>query len=184
MAPLAELVIGQLDLEMMRRVTLLASNRGVEGMVCGGNLMATAATACNQLFLPASGMRIVAGQTGGASDAFGMIGVNVPVALGAGGGRAAAHVVRRVATRAHGVRGHDRGGQHDDIGMASAARHGALRLERVRLMTIHTLRVAAGEQRGFRNSRLRPAVALSTRGQRIRGRRVLVRVTRRAHAVR
>jgi hypothetical protein len=107
MAPLAEMLICQVDLEVMRRMALLAGNPGVEGMVCGGNLMATAATPCNQLFLPTSGMRIVAGQTGGARDAFGMISVNVPVALGAGGGGSAAHVVRRVATRAHGVRGHD-----------------------------------------------------------------------------
>jgi hypothetical protein len=103
MTPLAQVMLRQGDLEMMGRVALLAGNSGVESMIGGGDLMAASAATGDHLFLPGARMWIVAGQTSSARDALGMIGMDVPVALGASRGRSAAHVVRRVATRAQGV---------------------------------------------------------------------------------
>jgi hypothetical protein len=183
MTPLAQVMLRQGDLEMMGRVTLLAGNSCVKGMIRGGDLMAVSTAPGDHLFLPRARMWIVAGQACGTRDALGMIGMDVPMALGASRSWIAAHVVRGVATRARGVRRHASGGQHQHVRVARATRHGTTRLEGMRLMTIHALGVAASKQRAFRHDRRLLAVAFAARGQCGRGRRVLLRVARRAHSV-
>ena len=99
MAASTDIMLRQFEFEVMGRVTLLAGNPGVQPVVCW-SLMTAAATPRDRVLLSGSGMRVVAGQAGGSVNTPGVIGVDVPVALRAGGRRRALHVVGGVAAGA------------------------------------------------------------------------------------
>lgn len=183
MAAFAHIVLREVDLEVVRQVTLLASDSGVERVVSRSDPMTAATTERDDLLLPMIRVRIVASQTRCALAALRVVGVNVPMAIVADPRGSAPNVVRRVAVRAHGMRRYRSLGQYHDVGMARAAGHGALRLERVWLMTIHARCVTTGKERRGWHDRLLLTVTLAAGGQRGGGRRVLMAVTGGAHAI-
>jgi len=183
MAAFTQAVLGEVELEMVRGMAVLAGHATVEGALARGGLMATTARARQRLGLLPAGVRVVASQASASVDALGVVAVHVPVTLRAGCARRTADVVRGVAARADRVRRYFGLGEYDHVGVARAAGNGLLGLKLVRAMATHALRVPAGEKRRSRHDGLRLAVALATSAERVRSRRVLVSVARGAHAI-
>jgi hypothetical protein len=172
------------QLEVVRRVAALTGDAGVKIMLGRSDLMTTAATLRERVFLGSCRMRFMATDACAARDALRVIRMHVRVALRAGCSRIAPHVVRRVAARAQRVRGHESRGQHHHLGVARMAIDRPLRFELVGPVATDALRVTASEQCRYRDDRLSLAVTFGTRGEGIRGGRVLMGVARGARAVR
>ena len=172
------------EFEVVRRVTALAGDARVKIVLGRGNLMTTAATLRERVFLHPRRVRFMAGDACPASDPLWVIRMHVRVALRTRCSRVVANVVRRMAIGAQRVRGHESCGQHHHIGVAGAAVQRALRLELVRSMTADALRMTPGEQCRCRDDGLSLAVTFGTRGDGIRSGSVLMGVAGRAHTVR
>jgi hypothetical protein len=177
-------VLLQRDREMVSRVTALARDARVKVVISRCDAMTTAASTRYGTRLVVRRVWLMARHAGPVGDAFGVIGVDVRVALHAGGARVAANVVRGVAARTTGMLRDAGRGKHHDVRVARATIDRFAGLERVRLMTRDALAVPTGKQRRGRHDRLGRAVTLGARGERVGGGRVLMRVASRAHAVR
>lgn len=165
MAALTYIMLRQTEFEVMGRMTLLAGDPLVKPVVSGG-LMTAAATPRDHALLSGSGMRVVAGQTGGSRNTLRVIGVDVPVTLGAGGRRRGLHVMRRVAVGADCVRRNRGLSQHDDGGVTRTTGYGSTGFEVVRPMATDALPVPASEERCSWDQRLHFAVAFAARSKR------------------
>ena len=155
-------VLRQLELEMVRRVTLLALGSAVKRMLGLCSLVTTATRASDHELLLGWRMRVVARHTAAARDPLGMIRMHVPVALGASRGRRRADVVRRVATAASRVRRHFGLRQHHHRRVTGTTRHDFALLELVWFVAARALAVPAGKERAGRHDRLVFRVAVET----------------------
>ena len=177
-------VLCQLELEMVRRVTLLALRSAMKRVIGLCGLVTTAARTSNHEFLPGCRVRVVARQAAAARDPLRVIRVHVPVALGAGSSGRCADIVRRVATGACGMRRHFGLRQHHHRRVARATWHDFALLEFVWLVAADALAMPARKQCTGRHDRLVLRVAVDARSERIGSGRVLMRMARGAHAVR
>lgn len=184
MTALTELTTRSIELEVMRSVTTLTAGAAMERALAGRVLVTAAASSRAEPFLPRARVSVVTRRAGVPRRQLRVIGMFVPVAVGAGLRGRAANVVGPMTAGTNGVCRHLGLRQHDHLGVTRAARARALRLEGVRLMTTHTLRVTARKQRGCGHERLLKAVALGARAERVRCFRVLLRVTGRTHSLR
>ena len=153
MAAAAHGVLGELELEMVRRVALDAINAGVEPVIGRRRLVTARARTCDQRRrLLARGVRVMTtdaahrtARAPGRAVHPRMIGVNVPVTRRAGSRGRSAYVVWRMATRAKGVSRHFVLRQHDNGLVTRAAGHDTLRLELVRAVTVDARAMSARE---------------------------------------
>ena len=184
MAILTQGMLCELDREVMRRMAVLACHLAVKGAIGRRELMTAAARSRDGVSALEPGVRIVAGQTTAGGGAFGVIGMNGTVAVGAGYGGVLAHVMGHVAADAARVLRHLGLGQHHHVRVTGATLDHLFGFERVRPMTAHALRVTARKERRGRDDRLIFAMTLDAGRDRVRRRRVLMRVTGRAYTVR
>ena len=176
-------MLRQLDHEVMRRMTVLARHLAVKAVIGRRQLVAAAASSSERVSVFAPGVGVMTSEAPARCGELGVIRVHGFMTLRARSSRVVPHIVGRVATRAARVLRHLGRGEHHHILMARAALDRLLGFECVRPMTAHALRVPAGKQRRRRHDGLVLAVTVDARRHGIGGRRVLMRVTGRAHAV-
>jgi len=177
MTALASRVLSERGLEMMRLMAPRTARSFVKGVIARGRSMAATARLRDYGRLRGGRMCLVTGNTRAARSVR-VIGVNIPVAIRAGGGGRLPDIVRRMATRAARVLGDGRGRQHLHGFMTRTAVHRFFCRKCVRPMTVHALRVATGKQCRRRDERLRLFMTPHARRERRGGRRVLLHVAR------
>jgi hypothetical protein len=183
-AALTGAVIRERSDEVVRRVTTLAFDAGVERRVLVRGLMARAAVTGAHLCMAEAGMGVVTTDARARQALLRMIRLLGGVAPGASLIRTAAHVVGTMAARALLVCRHASLTQHQHLLVTAAAGRRLSLGKLVGAMTAHAFHVTAIEQRARGNDRFLFRMARRTRGQRLGSGRVLLLVTGRAHLVR
>ena len=148
--------------EVMRLVTLLAPDAGVEAVVRGGDLVAGAARARAARGAGGRGMRVVAADAGSGRPLVRVVRVHTGVTARAGLRRAVRDVVRGMAAFARAVRRNARAAEDVQRVMAGRALDAARGIEGMRPVASDAFPMPAVEQRRFRYYRLLASVAFDT----------------------
>lgn len=170
--------------EVVGRVAALALHASVKCGLLRCALVARATIGRARQLMIERGVRVVAAHAAAGHALLGVIRMLRAVATRASLLGAAAHVVRAMTARALLVRRYFGLSQNYDVFVASAARRSFGFFEVVGPMATDALLVASFEQRCRGNDGLLLGVAIRAPAQRLRCRRVLLLVARRAHLVR
>ena len=142
---LAGCVLRERDLEVVRRMTVLARRPVVKGAVGRGLLMTAAAGPCERGRLGTGGVSVVTAQAAPEAGPFRVVRMNVPVAALARRRGALFDVVRLVAARADRVGRHLRLREHDHARVTRTTRNGLFCRKLMRAVAAHAGRVSTGK---------------------------------------